>query len=116
MLLSEFCDPLPPQCSLTQNASFLVSSGVPLVYLYLCTAVHLLPDRMSGPYEQGGGEPFILTYLLWFQSPHIPTYTFTHPVPKVVAAALRMGVFSPKDPGSHIFLHITLYLKQSVHF
>lgn len=50
----------------------------------------------------GGGKPVILTYLLWLQSPHIPTYTFTHPVPEaaaeVVAAVLRMGVFHSKTP------------------
>lgn len=43
----------------------------------------------------GGGKSVILTYLLWFQSPHIPTYTFTHPVP---AAPLRIGVFHSKTP------------------
>lgn len=41
----------------------------------------------------GGGKPVSLAYLLWFQSPHIPTYTLTHPAS---AAVLRMGVLLSK--------------------
>lgn len=55
------------------------------------------------------GLSLFLTYLLWFRSPHILTYTFTHPVP---AAALRMGVFQSKTPVVIFSPHITLfYLK-----
>lgn len=70
----------------------------------ICTSVLLCVCCQTGCQSiwTGGGKPVILTYLLWFQSPHIPTYTFTHPVPKaaaeVVAAALRMGVFHSKTP------------------
>lgn len=69
------------------------------VSLYCCVSVARQDVRSIWT---GGGKPVILTYLLWFQSPHIPTYTFTHPVPEaaaeVVAAVLRMGVFHSKTP------------------
>lgn len=69
------------------------------VSLYCCASVARQDVRSIWT---GGGKPVILTYLLWFQSPHIPTYTLTHPVPEaaaeVVAAVLRMGVFHSKTP------------------
>lgn len=84
--------------SFIEKVELLACSGVSWVCLSLCVAVSLLADRMSGPYEEGGGKPVILTYLLWFQSPHIPTYTLTHSAAAAAAAALGMGVFHSKTP------------------
>lgn len=69
-------------------------SGVCLCLCVLPCLCECLADRMPGPYwKSRGGKPVTLTYLLWFQSPHIPTYSLTHPVP---AAALRMAVLHSK--------------------
>lgn len=52
------------------------------------------------PIWGGGGKPVILTCLLWFQSPHIPTYTLTHSAAAAteVAEALRVRVFHSETP------------------
>lgn len=92
---------------------FLECDWVCLSLWCCCVSVHVdRQDVRSILWERGGGKPVTLTYLLWFQSPHIPTYTLTHPVP-AAAAALRMAVFHSKTPHSHIFLHITLFYLKS---
>lgn len=50
-------------------------------------SVCMLKDRMSGPYKENLS---LLPTYCGFQSPHIPTYTLSHPAS---AAALRMAFF-----------------------
>lgn len=80
----------------TESVELPACSGAWLglfVSLCCCVSVTDRQDVRSILLEQGGGKPVTLAYLLWFESPHIPTHTLTHPVP---AAALRMGVFHSK--------------------
>lgn len=93
--------------SLMERVELLAFSGV---WLGLFVSVLL---RLSARWQTGcqvhttlyisRGRWTCHSYLLWFQSPHIPTHTLTHPVPAVTAL---------KDPNSHIFLHNTpFYMK-----
>lgn len=61
----------------------------------MCLCVYWQTGCQVHSIRAGGGKPVTVTCLLWFQTPHIPTYTRTHPVP---AAALSMGCFWFKDP------------------
>lgn len=80
---------------LAERVELLASSGCVCLSVLLCLSACWQTGCQVHIIWAGGGKPVTLTYVLWFQSPHIPTYTLTHPVP---AAALRMGVFHSKTP------------------